>query len=136
MSNSLQPDTEVFLEAAESADIETVRQQLALGVDIHADHGEGTALSWAVGREREDLIRILIDHGADINRRNNSAHKARPAHVAVASYNIKILKLVVELGADLSLTDGKGLTPLQMAEQWEWKEAVRLLRPKRWWRFW
>lgn len=62
-----------------------------------------------------ELVRLLIQRGDDpnhpiIDSRGN--HTFMISAVASSGRNIPVLKLLIELGGDINMQDGKGLTPL------------------------
>ncbi len=60
-----------------------------------------------------DVIRCLIDKGADINSRNNRINT--PLHNAFLSNNKAAVEVLAAAGADLFSRNGEGFTPLNMA---------------------
>ena len=70
--------------------------------------GEGfqkaAALHLAVLRNQHEAIRLLIERGADLDRRD-FPDNAAPQHFAAVHGDLETIKLLVEAGADI---DGKG----------------------------
>lgn len=62
------------------------------------------------------VLRHLMDSGLDINSMSK-AHDTRftALHAAAITNNAEGVRLLLELGADPSLKDGKGRTPLELA---------------------
>ena len=55
-------------EAAKTGNIEAVKQHLAAGAYVNAlDHEGNTLLLYAVSNDQTEIIRLLIDKGADVN---------------------------------------------------------------------
>jgi ankyrin repeat protein len=105
--------------AARSGRIEAMAFLLERGVAIDAEPYNGTALHWAVGRQRLDATAWLIDHGADVNRRAafGGTRGVTPLHVAAAwGGSPACARLLMERGADATLHDDlQGSTPLGWA---------------------
>ena len=61
------PDISIH-EAAGKGNIEPVKQHLAAGTDVNAKDEEGwTALVYAIVKDREKIVELLIANGADVN---------------------------------------------------------------------
>ena len=61
-------------------------------------------------------LRHLIDNGLDINSFNEVQDSRYTAlHAAALSNNPKGVQLLIEFGADPTLRDGRGRTPLELA---------------------
>jgi ankyrin repeat protein len=75
----------------------------------------------------EDLVRTLIEHGANVN---GSYQGVTPLHRALnIDAPIELVKLLLELGADPRATDSSGRTPYMLAVSLSRKSAlIELLR--------
>ncbi len=110
---------------------EAVRALLALGADVHPASRDGafTALHSAVAGDEssaaKDIVRLLLDGGADPNAR--SASGGTPLHTAAFTGSVAVLQLLLAAGADPSATDAKGQTPLDVARDRGRSEAAALL---------
>jgi len=63
----MKPDISIY-EAAESGNIEAVKQHLADGTDVNAKRGDGfTPLHPAAYRGHKEIVELLIANGADVN---------------------------------------------------------------------
>src|SRR5690606_36024717 len=60
-----------------------------------------------------ESIRLLAAAGADINARGENGQTA--VHAAVQKGWAPVLEALAELGADLTVADDRGITPLQLA---------------------
>ena len=65
---------------------------------------KATALHLAVLRNQHAAVRLLIERGADLNRRD-FPDNAAPLHFAAMYGDLETIRLLVEAGADI---DGKG----------------------------
>ena len=98
-----------ILRAAQSGDVAALRARLdAHPALIDALGGGGfqkaAALHLAVLRNQHDAIRLLIERGADLDRRD-FPDNAAPLHFAAVHGDLETIGLLVEAGADV---DGKG----------------------------
>ncbi|MDB5621108.1 ankyrin repeat domain-containing protein [Tardiphaga sp.] len=107
------PDEEMqaiqaIMRAAQSGDLDALRA----GLDAHPEwidalgggFQKATALHLAVLRNQHAATRLLIERGADLNRRD-FPDNAAPLHFAAAHGDMETIRLLVEAGADV---DGKG----------------------------
>jgi len=82
---------------------------------IHSDfHGAplhlGAKAVWNAG----EVVRILIEHGADVNIRIPSRGTTPLIHAARFN-KLEACRVLIEHGADINAADSKGLTPLAWA---------------------
>ena len=98
-----------ILRAAQSGDVAALRARLDAHLAlIDALGGDGfqkaSALHLAVLRNQHGAIRLLIERGADLDRRD-FPDNAAPLHFAAVHGDLETIRLLVEAGADI---DGKG----------------------------
>jgi hypothetical protein len=112
-------DTPLHL-AARALEEEWVGLLLGAGADVHARNNAGDQplhaacgsylmpdrLDRGVGCSAGLIARALLERGADVNARG--AGGKAPAHHAAASEEPKVVRLLVEEGADLFAVDGAG----------------------------
>lgn len=99
----------------------TVRMILEYGrADIDARNFDGdTALHSAVKNKKNDVVRLLLEKGANINAKNNRGTTA--LHYATQLYDksdkgrIDAVQLLLEANADVKAVDCEGDTALHMA---------------------
>jgi ankyrin repeat protein len=92
------------------------------------DHGAKHTMLSAVAMGETAAIRSLAQSGADLNQRmDRTNHRRTPLHLAVVKKQAGALATLIELGADLNLTDAVGLTPLDQAALNGADEMTRLL---------
>ena len=99
-------ETLPLFQAVERGAITTVEQYLALGgnVDARNEHGH-TLLMAAAWHQWPRIVRLLLNHSADPNARDNSG-KTPLHHAAVSS--VDSVKLLLAAGADATARDHKG----------------------------
>lgn len=87
-----------------------------------------SAMYWAVMCANPGLINALLDHGADPDLQTWERNGAlTPLHAAVEHGRYEEAKILVERGADLSIRDAHGLTPLERARKSNSLDMVELL---------
>ena len=73
-----------------------------------------------------ELVELLVDNGADVNRKSNSLNQWYPLHFA-SKYQPTFVDLLIEKGADLTATSTRSSTPLHIACSSDNLESVKSL---------
>ncbi|TGJ72390.1 hypothetical protein EYR41_004289 [Orbilia oligospora] len=106
-------------------------------VRILAEKGatlDAKSLYMAFKSGKKDIIKILMENGADLEVRDTKGRTALSVGVSVGGYDENALELLLEEGADLESRDNKGRTPLLLAvrihtkEGWRWDERDSTLK--------
>ncbi len=85
----------VLIDAARDDDTDIMLGLLEVGADVNAkDIGGYTALMWAAGLGHIDTVKLILDHGADVNVRNNYKNTA----LALAEKE-EVVNLLTQAGA-------------------------------------
>lgn len=90
-------------QAMVAGDFARAERLVRRGADVHAGHG--CALTGAAGRGRLDLVALLLDKGADPNRKITGEATvylgaATPLAAAVQSRDLEVVDLLLRRGAD------------------------------------
>lgn len=110
-----------FFDAAFQGDLERMRKMLDDGHDVN-DHPpmwksvyQPTALAYAVWGNQPEAVRLLLDSRADPNQADGDGNY-HPLHWAsYKSDHAECAAMLVEAGADPTVTTARGFTPLQLA---------------------
>jgi ankyrin repeat protein len=131
--NLLENDRYDAVTIASVADDEaTLRTLLALGASAKqtTSRYDGTALIAAAHLGHDGVVRQLIAAGAPLNHVNNLHWTATIEAIVLGNGGARhqaTLKALIDAGANLQLTDGQGLTPLQLARQRGYTQMVNML---------
>ena len=116
-----------ILNAAYMGDIEMMK--LILGTqhdkDIRDSMG-GTALHIAIFSENLEVIKLLLDHGFDINAVVPS-NGYTPLHYCVWFNKANAARYLIACNADRSIKDNNGMTPLEKAMKEGKREMIMAL---------
>ncbi|XP_037423387.1 putative ankyrin repeat protein RF_0381 isoform X3 [Triticum dicoccoides] len=104
---------------------EAVRLLLSKGVPVDPVDHRGAPLQLAVAKDRVEVVKLLLEHGADPNKLVN--HILTPLLMAVIRNSLKCMKLLIEAGADLNARGNSGPTPLTQAVDDGSTDFVKLL---------
>lgn len=86
------------------------------------------AVVWAAGRGEEQVVRLLIEKGADVN--GCVAFRSSALHLASENGHEQIVRLLIEKGADINARDAtyEKKSPLHYTSENGHKEVVQLLQ--------
>jgi truncated hemoglobin YjbI len=103
---------------------EVARVLLAAGatVDVPSGPTRGTPLHQAARRGYGSVAAALLDHGADIEARDNKGQT--PLRRAVNCRQLRLVQLLVRRGANPHAEDSRGVTPLDVARTVEMRRAL------------
>ena len=89
------------------------------------NYGKTTPLCVAIQKGEFDLVKKMVEYGADVNEKSSGM---TPLMVAARYNKIDILKYLLANGADIRTKDDKGITALKYAELSLANDAVALLK--------
>ncbi|KAK7420625.1 hypothetical protein QQZ08_010317 [Neonectria magnoliae] len=99
-------------------------QRSQIFIDVQDEEG-GTALGWAAEEGQVEVVKLLLDKGADINAQGG--HYGNALQGASSRGQVEVAKLLLEKGADVNLPDELGRTPLFFAARYGRTDMVRVL---------
>lgn len=102
----------IFLNACKNnqkAIVQTFLKKGGINLDKRDALGN-TPLFYASQKGARDIVKLLVENGADVNLANN--HSSTPLHIVSQSGNKEIVAVLLENGADINGTDKEGKTPL------------------------
>ena len=73
---------------------------------LHVCHPSVSPLGFAI-------LKLLLDHGGNVNLRDDSGRT--PLHCACADSSVEVMELFIEAGAEGNVIDDKGFTELHLA---------------------
>ena len=93
--------------------------------DSEVSTSEGQALHAAIAGGDNEMVRILVEGGADVDARNIFGDTA--LHAAIDGENSKVVSILVEAGADVDAKNSFGDPVLHLAISEGDSELVRIL---------
>lgn len=98
--------------------------------------GVFTPLTWAVAWGCADIIKLLIERGANINAQipsirfnfdKNATVHGSPLHIAASNGDAATFQLLLKYGANLAAIDDFGDSPVHLALQTDTRELIKYL---------
>lgn len=119
---------QALLSACENKNPEKIRQALAQGANPNSVTKWGeTPLNLAIKNNDLESARLLIEAGADLNRKIEFQIATKPIGIAIIKNALSIGQLLLERGVCPNQPDYNGWTPLEMAASWGRLGFVKLL---------
>jgi ankyrin repeat protein len=123
-------DADALTGAAMSGDTRNVIRLLRRTNADAPNKDGGRALNYAVAEGRDDVVRLLLEAGADPNFRDRRGECV--LHRAVTHrHRDGVIQLLLEHGADVNVTSAEGKTPLGLAVEHGRREYIPLLTANR-----
>jgi len=94
--------------------------------DASRNFQQVTPLHSAAAADNSRLCRLLIDHGANVNARQQGGFT--PLHSAAQNGNLKMMQLFLSRGAEVNARTSQGITPLSFAKESKKEDVIRLLQ--------
>jgi len=79
----------------------------------------------AIEANDAEVLVTLLEGGANPNYRPSKGKRLTPLHFTVGHRRIKLLKILLEYGADPTISDGQGESALEFAKTNKWEDALR-----------
>jgi len=108
-----------------------VKLLLARGAEVNHTNRDGGGLGpldWAVSSDNTELVKLLLEHGADA--RAKSKHGETALHSAASRGDTEIAAMLIERGADVNAEISGGTTPLHQGSWNGHEEILKLLLAK------
>ena len=110
-------------------DVITTTKCLNSGSDPDVTWPDGmTGLHVASQNASLPISQVLIQHKADVNRRNKDGRT--PLHLACLTDNIEYIKYLIGQGTDVHTEDNQGLPPILLAAKYGCENALLVLSEK------
>jgi ankyrin repeat protein len=124
-------NNDTFVKKSVERDFEVVELFLDAGIDPNVpDQYGNTALIMATIQGYEDIVDLLLDHGADIKSRDKK-FQATPLIWAALKGQTAVAKLLIDKGADLNAKENRnGMTALYAAVLKGYTEMVKIFLAK------
>lgn len=124
--------------AANNKNNEIVKQLIKAGANVNKKDAQGfSPLYYAAYEKNVDMVRTLVSNGADVN--SKTAVGNTPLHVVLAkssdtgskrnkdTSDAEIIKILLDNGADITITNQGRKTPFDLAKGTEHETMVRLM---------
>ena len=96
-------------------DIYTVKGFLNSGGSVHSTYEQRSLLNWASAFGQIEIMKLLLERGADVNARDSTREGRTPLHRAAANGHVEAIKLLIEKGGDVYSFDNTWSTPFTRA---------------------
>ena len=106
--------------------VEVAAYLLGNGADPNQVSGDQSLLKWAIRHDRERILRLLIEFGADVNETDKK--KNTPLIYAASLNNMEVCKILADRGADPLHTNLRGKRASDFAYNYEDSKAYRYLK--------
>src|SRR5262249_55924687 len=116
-----------FLAAAQTGNVTMMKELMAAGADPKEKATDGTgALMLSVTSRKLDAVKMLVDLGAGVN--DAPAGRGSPLHSAIRVGANDIVQYLADHGADFTVKDRFGRTPMEEADFEAPKPTIELMR--------
>lgn len=131
-SSSKKPPRGALVEATQMGDEETVKSLLKKGANVNEINprspDDGTPLICAASASNTEIARLLIDRGADLEKKNGIGDTA--LIVAIRGGYTEVVRLLVDKGANVDARNNDGDTALMEASRCNCIQEAQLLVSK------
>ncbi len=93
--------------------------------NVLSNYGKSTPLCVAIQKGEFDLVKKMVEYGADVNEKS---YGMTPLMVAARYNKTEIITFLLANGANIHIKDEKGITALKYAELSLATEAVEILK--------
>jgi len=123
-----------LFDAVRNGNVKYIKSQLMSGLDPNYEWNGWTLLKFAIEHEKKDVIGLLLENGADINREEWTAlHHAVDTSIdgtlqtegKLGNEPTDIIKLLMDKRANVNIKDNNGCTPIDIAREYGSIKIVR-----------
>jgi len=100
---------QAYLEAVEKGDIKKVTALLDAGLDVNTISENDGALKKAVKENHIEIVRLLIERGADVNQKDGYFSNELPLVAAFKEENKEAVQILIDAGAAISDVGDKSI---------------------------
>lgn len=118
-------DNERLFEACFTGNVSDLKKAIEECNDLNIKNKEGQTPLCFVSKCRYDLVKLLVENGADVNLQSDE--RISPLHWAVEYDNEEIVEYLLSKGADINSRDHSYETPLHWAGWTGHHKSARLL---------
>jgi len=111
-----------LIQASLDGDLTTVKSLVSQGASLDIQDCQWgfdficcTPITCAANKNNTDIVKFLIEHGANIETRDSQGHQLGPLHYAAYRGNLPLVYYLLQKGADIEATSKFG-TPIRLAE--------------------
>ncbi|VAI27603.1 unnamed protein product [Triticum turgidum subsp. durum] len=118
--------------AAAAGHCEAVRLLLSKGVNLDPIHYQGTPLHLAAVEDQDQVVMVLLEHGADTGADVNACDYSGPTPFteAVADGVTDFVKVLLDAGANPNIPNQHGAIPIKLAADSDRHKLVQILFPR------
>ncbi len=107
-------------------DTKIIEMMLKSGANPNQGDGSFSPLTVAIDAQRSDLVKLLLDSGADVNSQDN--YGETPLHKAAAKGNEMVVKVLLDVqGINVNAQNNSGLPPIEVARENRHGKIMELL---------
>ena len=125
---TVEANKKAWMHVMEKKDVQLIPHFADGGVDVNGKYWEygATPLHWSAEKGHLDVVRALIEAGADVNPK--MIGDRTPLFLSAEEGHLEVARALVEAGADVNAKQyNKGWTPLHMSAEMGHLEVVRAL---------
>lgn len=94
----------LLIGSIENNDLSGVRQYIEAGADVNSTFIGPTPLYFAIKNENVEIVKFLLEKGANANFQNNAIYDKSLLYLAAEKENIEIVELLLKKSADANAT--------------------------------
>ena len=119
-----------IIKASKSGNVARVKELLTMDAALVGarDTDGSTPLHCATWKGHLDVVKLLLEAGAEVNAQNENSHwGTTPLHAAAHANQAAIAELLINQGADLNAKDMNGQPPLHHTTFHKAKAAAKVI---------